>query len=244
GPTGNTGEPGQQGSMGITGPTGSQGEPGQQGLIGPTGNTGEPGQQGSIGPTGEPGQQGLIGPTGVTGEAGQQGSIGPKGVTGEAGQQGSIGPTGPTGDTGTSIPVEGALFIRTDTTPVLGGESIEFNNTVYNSTVDNFLVNGDGIEITKPGLYSIDWWLWENAVDVGLAMQISIVLRITDNNTANYISSYEPISQMVLYGQGLINVTNIPTIIRIINDNEGNFEFSVDSSMSGSIKIVGYPTQT
>ena len=49
GPTGATGEPGEEGP---TGPTGATGEPGEEGPTGPTGATGEPGEAGPMGPTG------------------------------------------------------------------------------------------------------------------------------------------------------------------------------------------------
>ncbi|NWY41991.1 COSA1 protein, partial [Sylvia atricapilla] len=110
------GDPGQNGSPGMTGPrgpvglAGPRGDPGEKGppgvpgssVWGPPGPKGQPGDKGPPGDAGLPGNS-IMGPTGdrgLPGPPGPHGAKGDKGGKGEAGPPGQAGPQGPPGPKG------------------------------------------------------------------------------------------------------------------------------------------------
>ena len=150
GPTGPTGAAGAAGPAGIAGPTGPTGAIGPTGVAGPTGIAGPTGPTGIAGPTGAAGPTGIAGPTGPTGAAGEIGPTGPTGATGE------IGPTGPTGPGAENS----AIYTALDTAPaaaVADGAVIPFGTTAVNGTDASFDPATNGVTITTPGTYLIQW---------------------------------------------------------------------------------------
>ena len=214
------------GPTGPTGPTGPSGESG-----GPTGPTGPQGIQGETGSTGSTGPTGPAGTDGTTGPTGPQGIQGDVGATGPTGSQGIQGPTGPTGATPILSGMQLQLQIA-DQVTIGDNENVIFDTVIssFSSAISYDDTTGI-ITINDNGVYYINWWI---ATDGSISAAFTIFS--IDVSGGPVISSNTPIQSDNMSGNALLNVTNAPVTLSLVN-HTGNDVF-LGSIIKADLTII------
>ncbi len=97
---------------------------------------------------------------------------------------------------------------------IANGANVIFDTTILDATDDITYNSVTGVfTINRPGLYKIDWW-----VDTGGAGELTNVLfSLQSGLTSISASSPAALTTLQLYGQGLIEVSTVPTTFSLVN---------------------------
>ena len=186
-------------------------------LEGPQGEPGEPGEPGPAGPQGPEGPEGPEGPKGPMPDI----TVSPDGTLVVNGQDTGISLMGPTGPAGSDVHIA-AVQVEMDSHSAgiimpemavpfdlerdnTSGSFISFDPSTYTFT------------ISRPGTYIVDWWLSVNQAGGGTGAYFEIALEINGDSTPTHTVSMVGTYAGDMSGHDLINVTTVPTYVRLVN---------------------------
>lgn len=162
-----------------------------------------------------------VGEAGVKGDTGEKGETGEKGATGESAPHVSFGGLVAQVTTQGSEILENKAVVPFDAIPAYFTSNIKNNLGIF--TLENV------------GIYLVDWWIALGGSDSVPQLRIDLVdgvdnllIETTTNTTLDSTIS----------GNALVQVTEKPLDIKLINNSGGNIQFSSGIDIQANIRIV------
>lgn len=194
------------------------------------------GPQGPQGPEGPPGRDGTNGTNGTNGHTPQiwissHGTLIIDGVdTGVS----LIGPQGPAGDSGAGGVQKGiqAELAEVQLMTIPPNGIIPFNIQTLNASDSSLSYNPATYTFTinQPGVYAVDWWL---GVVGAFPAAPYVEVGLDVNGTIGHIVSQTGTVFSNMAGHDLLNVTTVPTTVRLVNTSNATLTLGRGTTQGG-----------